>query len=350
MTHRKTSTLLRAAFAAPALILLSIALVSGCAPQAAPAPQAPQVSVAEVIERDVTEWDEFTGRLEAVESVEIRPRVTGYIESVAFAEGSIGAQRRPAVRHRPASVSRRARRRPKPSWCVRVARCRAGAQRSGAQREARSSIKAVSREEYDQRVNASREATASVARPERPSIPRRSISNSRASPRRSTVASARPKSRAGNLVTGGSNAATLLTTVVSIDPIYVDLRRRRAGLPQVRGARAPRRARELARRRESRPDGPRERDGLSASTARWCSSTTSSIRAPARSARAPSFDNKDGYLTPGLFARVQAARPQLVPRPCWSTTARSAPTRARSSCTSSTREQGHVPRGEARPR
>ena len=52
-------------------------------------PPRPQVSVAAALERDVTEWDEFTGRLEAVESVEIRPRVTGYIESVNFAEGSI---------------------------------------------------------------------------------------------------------------------------------------------------------------------------------------------------------------------------------------------------------------------
>ena len=47
----------------------------------------PRVTVAAVPERDITEWDEFTGRLEAVDAVEIRPRVSGYIERVAFAEG-----------------------------------------------------------------------------------------------------------------------------------------------------------------------------------------------------------------------------------------------------------------------
>ena len=61
--------------------VLSSVLLTGCSSKAttnaAPAPA--QVSVAEALQRDVIEWDEFTGRLEAVESVEIRPRVTGYI-------------------------------------------------------------------------------------------------------------------------------------------------------------------------------------------------------------------------------------------------------------------------------
>src|SRR5687767_13784904 len=67
------------------------ALLNGCTSEAqtgaAPAPV--QVSVADALERNVTQWDEFTGRLEAVESVEVRPRVTGYIESVNFSEGSL---------------------------------------------------------------------------------------------------------------------------------------------------------------------------------------------------------------------------------------------------------------------
>src|SRR5215210_3255755 len=52
-----------------------------------PAPPAQAVTVAEVPEREVTEWDEFTGRLEAVDQVEIRPRVSGYIKRVTFDEG-----------------------------------------------------------------------------------------------------------------------------------------------------------------------------------------------------------------------------------------------------------------------
>ena len=49
---------------------------------------APQVTVAEVIAKKVTDFDEFTGRFEAVDRVEIRPRVSGYISSVNFTEGS----------------------------------------------------------------------------------------------------------------------------------------------------------------------------------------------------------------------------------------------------------------------
>ena len=71
-------------------LLAALVGLSGCKSEATTAQQAPapQVSVASALERDVTEWDEFTGRLEAVESVEVRPRVTGYIESVNFTEGS----------------------------------------------------------------------------------------------------------------------------------------------------------------------------------------------------------------------------------------------------------------------
>src|SRR5260370_20149601 len=51
-------------------------------------PPPPQVTVAKVVSRPVNEFDEFTGRFEAVERVEIRPRVSGYISSVNFTEGS----------------------------------------------------------------------------------------------------------------------------------------------------------------------------------------------------------------------------------------------------------------------
>lgn len=51
-------------------------------------PPPPEVTVAEVELQDLHDWDEFTGRLEAVETVEIRPRVSGYVESVHFEEGA----------------------------------------------------------------------------------------------------------------------------------------------------------------------------------------------------------------------------------------------------------------------
>ena len=63
------------------------ALTLGRAKEPTPAPPLPAVTIAEVPEREITEWDEFTGRLEAVDQVEIRPRVSGYIKRVTFAEG-----------------------------------------------------------------------------------------------------------------------------------------------------------------------------------------------------------------------------------------------------------------------
>src|SRR5438067_3490686 len=70
--------------------ILSIFLTAvGCKKKSAP-PQAPlPVNVVSVIEKEVSEWDEFTGRLEAVESVEVRPRVSGYITEVHFEAGAI---------------------------------------------------------------------------------------------------------------------------------------------------------------------------------------------------------------------------------------------------------------------
>lgn len=50
---------------------------------------APQVSVAEVVHQRITEWDEFTGRLEAPQTVSLVPRVSGYIEQVHFVEGTL---------------------------------------------------------------------------------------------------------------------------------------------------------------------------------------------------------------------------------------------------------------------
>ena len=70
---------------ATVVLLLSLA---GCgkAPEQGPPPPM-EISVAVVPERDITEWDEYIGRLEAVNTVEIRPQVSGYLQEVKFAEG-----------------------------------------------------------------------------------------------------------------------------------------------------------------------------------------------------------------------------------------------------------------------
>src|SRR2546421_8712394 len=70
------------------LALLLSAGVS-CKKTAPPAPTPLPVNVLSVIEKEGSEWDEFTGRLEAVESVEIRPRVSGYVTEIHFEAGAI---------------------------------------------------------------------------------------------------------------------------------------------------------------------------------------------------------------------------------------------------------------------
>ncbi|MCS6118450.1 efflux RND transporter periplasmic adaptor subunit [Shewanella baltica] len=76
------------------MILTAVAafVLSACGEQTAqqgPAPSAPMVDVAQVLHERVTEWDEFTGRLQAPESVTLIPRVSGYIDSVNFKEGAL---------------------------------------------------------------------------------------------------------------------------------------------------------------------------------------------------------------------------------------------------------------------
>ncbi|ANB16139.1 efflux RND transporter periplasmic adaptor subunit [Dokdonella koreensis] len=81
------------AFRYSVLILGLAALIGGCSrgaadTAAAAAPPPTEVTVAAVVAKPLRDWEEFTGRLEAVDSVEIRPRVSGFIDSVQFAEGS----------------------------------------------------------------------------------------------------------------------------------------------------------------------------------------------------------------------------------------------------------------------
>src|SRR6202035_114717 len=71
-----------------ALLLFSVTGHSRAKPQAAANAPLPAVTVAEVIHRPLREWQEFSGRLQAVNTVEIHPRVSGFIDRVAFTDGA----------------------------------------------------------------------------------------------------------------------------------------------------------------------------------------------------------------------------------------------------------------------
>jgi membrane fusion protein, multidrug efflux system len=202
------------------LFLTIASLFVGCArvETAAAPPPLPQVTAAAAIARDVTEWDEFTGRLEPVQSVGVRPRVSGLISSVTFDEGSLVRQGqllfqlddRPFV----AQVERLQAELAQAS----AARDRAASEMRRAERLA--SENAMSLEERERRTGAATEATARVdavaaaLRAAQLDLEFTKV----VSPIDGRVS--RALVTRGNLVSGGHGEATLLTTVVSVDPIY----------------------------------------------------------------------------------------------------------------------------------
>src|ERR1700756_444123 len=65
-------------------------LSAGCKQSTlAPAPPPPPVTIATPIHKEIVEWDEYTGRTEAIESVDVRPRVSGYIDQISFKDGQL---------------------------------------------------------------------------------------------------------------------------------------------------------------------------------------------------------------------------------------------------------------------
>ncbi|MFL5492171.1 MAG: efflux RND transporter periplasmic adaptor subunit [Gemmatimonadales bacterium] len=182
------------------------------------APPLQTVTVAPVPEREISEWDEFTGRLEAVDQVEIRPRVSGYIQRVSFTEGR-------EVRKGEVLFEID----PRP-YQAELARAQAELERArSAAALAASDVRradplvkaqAISREEYDSRTSAEAQGGASVRAAEAAvQTARLNLDWTRVrSPINGRVSNALVT--LGNLVETGP-PATLLTTVVSMDPMYV---------------------------------------------------------------------------------------------------------------------------------
>lgn len=199
---------------------LLVSLLSGCdtgqAKNAPPPP--PDVSVADVLVKPVSQWDSFNGRVEAVESVQLRPRVSGYIDSVNYHEGD--EVRKDQVLFTIDDRSYRAALEQAKATLAR-ARSQASLTRSeSARTEKLVGTQAVSREMWEQRRSTASQAQADVLAAESSvNMAQLNLDFTRVTAPIDGRAS-RAMITAGNLVTAG-DSASVLTTLVSQDKMFV---------------------------------------------------------------------------------------------------------------------------------
>src|SRR5256714_3632113 len=204
--------------AAFALALGAVTTVfTGCGRSAASQqPPPPSVTVAPVVEQQIVEWDEFTGRTEPVEMVEVRPRVAGHIQEVRFQSGQLVKKGDVLFvidpRWHKAEFDRRE-----------AEYAQAKVRLENAEREAKRTAqllanKAISTEDADARVARFQEGKAALlaAEPAPDSAKLDLEYNQVRSPINGRGSRARPT--AGNYSSGLSAPATLLTTLGCVDP------------------------------------------------------------------------------------------------------------------------------------
>ncbi|WP_339482838.1 MULTISPECIES: multidrug efflux RND transporter periplasmic adaptor subunit MexE [unclassified Pseudomonas] len=279
------------------LALLAVLVVSACGktPDSTASMPPAKVSVAKVLEQPVNEWDEFTGRLEAPETVEIRPRVSGQIDKVAFTEGSLVKKGDLLFQIDPRPFQAEVRR-----LDAQLAQARATATRSKneAQRGERLRLSnAISAELADSRTSAAQEARAAAAAIQAQlDLAKLNLSFTRVtSPISGRVS--RADITAGNLVTAD---VTPLTSVVSTDKVYayfdadegVFLKYTQLARQGQRGQATP------VYMGLSNEDG-NPHQGHMNFVDNQVNPQTGTIRGRAV------FDNKDGAYTPGLYARLK---------------------------------------------
>jgi len=213
---RFLSIVLLTASAGAALLFLA-----GCNRSAASAlqPPPPVVTVAPVEQREITEWDEFTGRTEAVESVEVRPRVSGHIQEVRFQSGQLVKKGDILFvidpRYYQAEFDRR-------QAEFEQAKARLDNASRDATRSGRLLVsKAISSEEADSTASKFSEAKAAL------SAAKAVLESARLDLEFTQVRApidgrvSRALLTVGNYVSGVAGSAARLTTIMSVDPIYV---------------------------------------------------------------------------------------------------------------------------------
>ena len=295
------------AFTAVATAIFSLNTTGAQASQVAAAPPATPVSVAAVLQSDVATWDEFSGRLEAVERVDIRSRVAGTVQSVHFREGALVKKGDLLLTIDPAPYAADAER---AAAQVAAAQARVSYTHSESERSARLlDERAIAQREADERTNAQREADANLrAAQAELQTARLSLGYTEV---RAPVAGRVGKLEitVGNLVAAGPGAP-VLTTLVSVSPIYASF----DADEQI-----------VARALRASPDGGRTQldripvqMGTSATTdtpfAGHLQLVDNQVDAKSGTVRVRAvFDNTDGVLMPGQFAKLRMGQAQRVP-------------------------------------
>lgn len=201
--------------------LIPLIVLAGCGdkPQQQAAPPPPNVTVANPIKRTVTDWDEFTGRFEAVEEVQVRARVGGFVTSVEFRDGAL-------IRKGDLLYTIDAR--PFEATAAQVEGQLADARGKAelAKRELDRALELtrsqnVAEAVVDQRRQALQAARASMLQAE--GALKRAQLDVEFTHVMAPIAGrvSRHLVSVGNLVQGADGGATLLTTIVALDPIYV---------------------------------------------------------------------------------------------------------------------------------
>lgn len=201
-------------------VLAALATLGACSGEAAPdaMPPPPQVSVAPVVVKDVTHWDEFTGRVEASATVELRPRVSGYIERVSYVEGAEVEKGQVLF-----VIDQRTYRAALARVEAELAHARTQAELARREAERGAALvrdRAMSAEELDRRRAAAAQAEAAVAAAQA-AVEIAALDLEFTQVRAPISGRAgRAQVTPGNLVSTQPNA-TLLTTIVALDPVHV---------------------------------------------------------------------------------------------------------------------------------
>lgn len=278
--------------------IAAIAFSSRAAKPAAAAPAPASVSVAAVLQKSVTEWDDFSGRVNAVDRVDIRPRVSGAIDAVHFQAGQLVKKGALLFTIDP---------RPYQAEMARAEAAVAGARASAAlakteAERARRLIQehAIAQSELDQRENALTGANANLQSAEAARLSARLNLEYTAITAPVSGRVSRAEITVGNIVGAGSTAPAL-ATVVSVSPVYVDFEIDEATFLRYAGNgaagnsgtdRIP-----VSIGLTSEEGYPRHGKIKSFDNRVDTGSGTVRVRAV--------FDNADGALTPGMYARVR---------------------------------------------